>query len=77
MPGAAALQRGVAVAESILESHKAANNGVLPQTVSVNLWGLDAIKTKVNPQLPVHILYAGCSALVFAGTQVIWAAVDV
>ncbi len=46
MPGAAALQRGAAVADSILASHKAANSGTLPQTVSVNLWGLDAIKTK-------------------------------
>ncbi len=48
MPGAAALQRGAAVAESILESHKASNDGTLPQTVSVNLWGLDAIKTKAS-----------------------------
>ena len=52
MPGAAALQRGAAVADSILASHKATNSGTLPQTVSVNLWGLDAIKTKARRRPP-------------------------
>lgn len=46
MPSTAAMNRGAAVAESILQQHKSANDGALPGTVSVNLWGLDAIKTK-------------------------------
>lgn len=48
MPNAAALQRGTAVAQSILEAHQDRNEGALPETVAVNLWGLDAIKTKVG-----------------------------
>jgi CobN/Magnesium Chelatase len=48
MPNAAALQRGTAVGQSILEAHQERNGGALPETVAVNLWGLDAIKTKVG-----------------------------
>ena len=48
MPNAAALQRGTEVAQSILEAHQERNGGALPETVAVNLWGLDAIKTKVG-----------------------------
>ena len=48
MPNAAALQRGSAVGAAILEAHRAANAGALPETVAVNLWGLDAIKTKAR-----------------------------
>ncbi|KAG1670953.1 hypothetical protein FOA52_011388 [Chlamydomonas sp. UWO 241] len=46
MPSAAARARGADVARDILEQHKAVNGGALPETVAVNLWGLDAIKTK-------------------------------
>ncbi len=46
MPSPSALARGTAAAEAILTSHRAANNGAWPETVAVNLWGLDAIKTK-------------------------------
>ncbi|EIE25813.1 hydrogenobyrinic acid a,c-diamide cobaltochelatase, partial [Coccomyxa subellipsoidea C-169] len=46
MPSQAALERGSAVARDILEAHREANNGTWPETVAVNLWGLDAIKTK-------------------------------
>ncbi|KAK9811539.1 hypothetical protein WJX72_005618 [[Myrmecia] bisecta] len=46
MPSPAALERGTAVAQAILDSHRAANEGAYPETVAVNLWGLDAIKTK-------------------------------
>ena len=46
MPSVAAMQRGSAAAEAILSAHKAANGGEWPETVAVNLWGLDAIKTK-------------------------------
>lgn len=46
MPGPAALARGTKVAEAILEKHLADNGGVYPETIAVNLWGLDAIKTK-------------------------------
>lgn len=46
MPGASALERGSRAAASILDSHCQANAGALPETVAINLWGLDAIKTK-------------------------------
>ena len=46
MPSPAATDRGARVAAAILEQHAAANDGAFPETVSVNLWGLDAIKTK-------------------------------
>ncbi|KAK9915657.1 hypothetical protein WJX75_002261 [Coccomyxa subellipsoidea] len=46
MPSQAALERGSAVARDILEGHREANGGAWPETVAVNLWGLDAIKTK-------------------------------
>lgn len=46
MPSAAAAARGAAVAEAILKQHQEANDGAYPESVSVNLWGLDAIKTK-------------------------------
>ncbi len=46
MPGPSALIRGTSAAEAILEAHRAANDGAYPETVSVALWGLDAIKTK-------------------------------
>ena len=46
MPSPAALARGTAVADAILDAHRAANAGAWPETLAVNLWGLDAIKTK-------------------------------
>ena len=46
MPSPAALARGAAVADAILDAHRAANAGAWPETLAVNLWGLDAIKTK-------------------------------
>lgn len=46
MPGPAATERGAAAAAAILEAHRAANGGAWPETLAVNLWGLDAIKTK-------------------------------
>jgi len=46
MPSVAAATRGAAVADGILKQHREANEGAYPETVSVNLWGLDAIKTK-------------------------------
>lgn len=46
MPSQAALERGTKVARLILEAHQAQNAGRFPETVAVNLWGLDAIKTK-------------------------------
>ncbi len=48
MPSPAAMARGSAVAAAILEQHRAANGGALPETVAVNLWGLDSIKSKVG-----------------------------
>jgi magnesium chelatase subunit H len=46
MPGPAAMARGAEAAEKILVAHREQNNGAWPETVAVNLWGLDAIKTK-------------------------------
>lgn len=46
MPGPAALERGTLAAEAILQQHRDGNGGDCPETVAVNLWGLDAIKTK-------------------------------
>ena len=46
MPSLAAMDRGTKAGEAILVAHRAANNGAWPETVAVNLWGLDSIKTK-------------------------------
>ncbi|KAL6750256.1 CobN/Magnesium chelatase-domain-containing protein, partial [Haematococcus lacustris] len=46
MPSPAAMERGAALAEAIIQQHREANEGAYPETVAVNLWGLDAIKTK-------------------------------
>jgi magnesium chelatase subunit H len=46
MPSPAAADRGARIAQKLLEQHRASNDGAFPETVSVNLWGLDAIKTK-------------------------------
>ncbi|KAK9800208.1 hypothetical protein WJX73_009512, partial [Symbiochloris irregularis] len=59
MPSAAALERGTAAAEAILTQHQAANDGAWPETVAVNLWGLDAIKTKgESVAIVLHMLGA-------------------
>lgn len=52
MPSATAVARGARAADAILQAHAAANNASsspsspFPETVAVNLWGLDAIKTR-------------------------------
>lgn len=46
MPSLAALDRGTRAAAAILDAHREASGGEWPETVAVNLWGLDAIKTK-------------------------------
>jgi magnesium chelatase subunit H len=47
MPSPGAWARGQAAAEEILRQHLAASEeGRYPETVAVNLWGLDAIKTR-------------------------------
>ncbi|KAL4458671.1 hypothetical protein ABPG75_013536 [Micractinium tetrahymenae] len=46
MPSIAAMDRGAKAAEATLEAHRQANHGQWPETVAVNLWGLDSIKTK-------------------------------
>lgn len=37
----------------ISSQHRAANGGAYPETVAINLWGLDAIKTKVGVMVGV------------------------
>ena len=46
MPSASAWARGQRAAAEIIRQHKESNNGKLPETVAVTLWGLDAIKTR-------------------------------
>jgi len=46
LPSKVAMSRGRAAAVLTLEMHKRDNNGELPETVAVNLWGLEAIKTR-------------------------------
>ena len=46
MPSAGAWARGQKAVVEILNQHRAANQGKNPETVAVNLWGLDAIKTR-------------------------------
>lgn len=46
IPSPAAIHRGLYAARAIIEQHRRVNNGAFPETVSVALWGLDAIKTK-------------------------------
>jgi len=46
MPSVAAADRGKKIAQAILKQHRKENDDQYPETVSVNLWGLDAIKTK-------------------------------
>lgn len=48
------------VAEQILAQHRAANGGAYPETVAVNLWGLDAIKTKVQRSACMHDVMRAC-----------------
>eukprot|EP00741_Cyanophora_paradoxa_P025536 tig00000383_g24642.t1 len=46
MPSPAAYERGRAIAEQLIEQHRAEHGGAYPETIAVLLWGLDAIKTK-------------------------------
>lgn len=46
MPSATAWLRGQKAAEEIIRQHREQNGGRYPETVAVNLWGLDAIKTR-------------------------------
>jgi len=46
LPSKVAMSRGRAAAVLTLDMHKKDNNGELPETVAVNLWGLEAIKTR-------------------------------
>jgi hypothetical protein len=46
MPSEAATARGAAAGAAIVAAHQEANEGRLPETVAVNLWGLDSIKTR-------------------------------
>lgn len=46
VPSKVAMARGKAAAELTLQMHQRDNAGELPETVAVNLWGLEAIKTK-------------------------------
>ncbi|CAK9063462.1 unnamed protein product [Durusdinium trenchii] len=45
IPSQTALQRGLAAAEKTIEGYRA-EHGEYPETIAVNLWGLEAIKTR-------------------------------
>ena len=46
LPSKVAMSRGRAAAALTLDIHRKDNDGELPETVAVNLWGLEAIKTR-------------------------------
>jgi magnesium chelatase subunit H len=46
MPSPSASVRGTKAANEIIRQHREANDGRYPETVAVNVWGLDAIKTR-------------------------------
>ncbi len=46
VPSDSAYQRGVRIAESLIQTHLAEHDGSYPETIAQVLWGLDAIKTK-------------------------------
>lgn len=72
MPSAAARERGGSVAQSILEQHRAANGGAWPETVAVNLWGLDAIKTK-GESVGIVLHMVGARPVLEGGVGGLWA----
>jgi hypothetical protein len=38
MPGIAAVERGAAAGQAVLQQHRDANGGAFPETVAINLW---------------------------------------
>ncbi|CAJ1416496.1 unnamed protein product [Effrenium voratum] len=46
IPSQTALQRGIQAAEKSIEQYRRDNDGAFPETIAVNLWGLEAIKTR-------------------------------
>jgi magnesium chelatase subunit H len=46
VPTDSAYNRGVRIAEALIQAHLAENEGVYPETIAQVLWGLDTIKTK-------------------------------
>ncbi|PDW03164.1 magnesium chelatase subunit H [Candidatus Viridilinea mediisalina] len=46
VPSDSAYQRGVRIAEALIQAHIAEHDGEFPETIAQVLWGLDAIKTK-------------------------------
>jgi len=46
VPTDSAFERGVRIAEALIEAHRAEHAGAFPETIAQVLWGLDAIKTK-------------------------------
>lgn len=46
MPSNSAWARGQLAATELIRQHRESNDGNFPETVAVNLWGLDAIKTR-------------------------------
>jgi len=46
IPSELAFRRGVAIADELVDRHRAEHDGAWPETIAQVLWGLDTIKTK-------------------------------
>ncbi len=46
LPTETAWKRGAAIADRLIERHRAENDGAFPETIAHVLWGLDTIKTR-------------------------------
>uniref|UniRef100_A0A7S0W095 CobN/magnesium chelatase domain-containing protein n=1 Tax=Hemiselmis tepida TaxID=464990 RepID=A0A7S0W095_9CRYP len=70
MPSQVAMARGRAAANLTLEQHLRDNGGAYPETVAVNLWGLEAIKTR-GESLGVVLALVGARPVVEATGRVV------
>lgn len=70
MPSQVAMARGRLAANLTLEMHLRDNNNVYPETVAVNLWGLEAIKTR-GESLGVVLALVGAEPVVEATGRVV------
>jgi len=70
MPSQVAMARGRLAANLTLEMHLRDNDNVYPETVAVNLWGLEAIKTR-GESLGVVLALVGAEPVVEATGRVV------
>ncbi len=70
MPSQVAMARGRAAANLTLAMYMRDNEGQLPETVAVNLWGLEAIKTR-GESLAVVLALIGAEPVIEATGRVV------